>query len=282
MVEDLGARRAGRRGARPTGSQGRPAWGDQACVQATVSRLGRLALDGASEQEVLDDAVRAVAEVLGVDMAKYMEAAPGRSAFVLRAGLGWPEGLVGTATVPGEGERSYAGFVIASGRPVVVRDLRTEARFAPSPLLSEVGAVSGVGVVVHGQMGEVLGMLGGLSRTERDFSIDDAASLQAIATVVSTSVLHIRSEGRFRALVRNCSDLIVVVDDTGKLAYSNPAAQEMFGFGPSDMGERSLLDLVHPDERERAAEAFRRDISGPGRARPRCRACAPRQATGAS
>ncbi|HTW07445.1 MAG TPA: EAL domain-containing protein [Acidimicrobiales bacterium] len=263
-VDDVGTRPARQRAARPASGRDRAARDNQGGLQKAVSRIGRLALDGAGEQEVLDEAVRAVVHVLGVDMAKYMEPVPEHDAFVLRAALGWPEGLVGVATVPASGDRSYAGFVIATGRPVVVRDLRGEARFTPSPLLIELGVVSGVSVVVHGYMGEVLGVLGGLSQTERDFSANDAGALQAIAAVVSTSVLHRRSEGRFRALVQNCADLIVVVNAKGKLVYTNPAAQEMFGFGPADMGDRSLLDLVHPADRQRAVEAFGRDISEPG------------------
>jgi PAS domain S-box-containing protein/putative nucleotidyltransferase with HDIG domain len=233
-----------------------------------VSRLSSLALGGASEAELLDAGVRAVTDLLDVGMAKYLELDPGRDAFVLRAAVGWPEGSVGTATVPASEDRSYAGFVVAAGQPVPVGDLRTEARFPPSPLLTDLGVLSAISAVMHGPMGDVLGVLGAQSRTLRHFTDDDADALQAIADVVAVGVLRRRSEGRLGALLQNCGDLIVVVDVRGRLVYANPAAEAMFGFGPQDLGSRSLLDLVHPDERDRALAAFRRDLSQPGVSAP--------------
>jgi diguanylate cyclase (GGDEF)-like protein/PAS domain S-box-containing protein len=229
-----------------------------------LSQLNRLARDGASQAELLDEAVSAVAELLRLEMAHYLELAPDHGSFVVRAATGWPEGLVGAATVPAGGDRSYASLVLAAREPVWFSDLRTEARFTPSPLLAELGVLSGTSVVVRGHMGEVLGVLGGQSRAERAFSADDADLLQAVADVVSFALLYRRSEARLRALVQNSSELVVVVDRTGALVYSNPAAEAMFGFGPADMAGRSLLGLVHPADRDKAVEAFRRDISQPG------------------
>jgi PAS domain S-box-containing protein/putative nucleotidyltransferase with HDIG domain len=251
----------------PDGGPGRPPRGRPlraGRALAQLGRLSRLALEGASEAELLDAAAHAVTDVLEVGMAKYLELDRGRDAFVLRAAVGWPDGLVGVAEVPASGDRSYAAFVTAAGQPVFVRDLRSESRFAPSPLLTELGVLSAINVVVHGPKSEALGVLGAQSRTVREFTDDDAAALQAIADVVSVGVLRRRSEGRLGALLQNCSDLIVVVDVRGQLVYANPAAEAMFGFGPQDLGTRSLLDLVHPDERDRALAAFRRDVSQPG------------------
>jgi PAS domain S-box-containing protein len=64
--------------------------------------------------------------------------------------------------------------------------------------------------------------------------------------------------------VQNCSDLIVVLDQRGELVYSNPAAEAMFAFGAADISRPSLMDLVHPDDRDSAAAAFQRDVAEPG------------------
>ena len=168
-------------------------------------------------------AVGAVAEALGVDMASYLELGPGQDAFVLRAAVGWPDDMVGVATTAAGERTSWAGSVLAATGPVAVRDLSSEARFSPSPIVTEVGAVSCVTTVVYGYAGEVLGLLGAQSRIEREFGDYEADALQTIANVLSVSVLRRRSEGRFRALLQNCSDLIGVVDDKGELLYCNPS-----------------------------------------------------------
>ena len=249
---------------RPSSSPEPSLVAEHARQRGALSRLSRLALDGADEAEILDEAVHAVADVLRVDMAKYLELAPAHNSLVLRAAVGWPEGLVGAAKISAAGDRSYAGFVFTAREPVAVRDFRTEDRFAPSGLLAGLGVVSALSVVVRGYMGEVLGVLGGQSRTERAFSDDDADVLQTLANVVSVGMLQRRSEGRFRALVQGSSDLIVVVNDRGELVYSNPAARAMFALGPSELASPSLMSLVHPDDRHRALAAFRCDRASQG------------------
>ena len=161
--------------------------------QATISRLSRFVLSGAGEEQILDQAVKAVAEALHVELAKYLELSPRQDTFVLRAAVGWPQGLVGTATIPAGGHRSYAGYVISEGHPVSVQDMSTETRFTPTPLLVERGVASGLSVVVFGDHG-TLGVLGGHSRSARHFTEDEADFLQTIANVVSAGVLRRRGE----------------------------------------------------------------------------------------
>jgi len=161
--------------------------------QATISRLSRFVLSGAAEQQILGEAVKAVAEALHVELAKYLELSPREDTFVLRAAVGWPKDLVGTATIPAGGHGSYAGYVISEGHPVSVQDMSTETRFTPMPLLTERGVVSGLSVVVYGDHG-TLGVLGGHSPTARHFTEDEADFLQTVANVVSAGVLRRRGE----------------------------------------------------------------------------------------
>ncbi len=108
---------------------------------ATIERLSRLTR-GAEQPEVLDAAVRAVADVLGVDLVQYLERAPGKEVFVVRATVGWPDNLVGNATVPLDGYEAYGGFVAAAGHLVAVPDLSTEVGPRLPDALAEHGVVS--------------------------------------------------------------------------------------------------------------------------------------------
>jgi len=54
------------------------------------------------------------------------------------------------------------------------------------------------------------------------------------------------SEGRFKALVRNASDIIIVVGDDGSLQYVSPAFERILGKSPAQLGIRSASDLLHP------------------------------------
>jgi len=59
------------------------------------------------------------------------------------------------------------------------------------------------------------------------------------------------SEERYRGLVENSPDAIVIHCD-GKIAYINQAGIKMLGYpGPEDIIGRSAIEFVHPDDRER-------------------------------
>jgi diguanylate cyclase (GGDEF)-like protein/PAS domain S-box-containing protein len=56
------------------------------------------------------------------------------------------------------------------------------------------------------------------------------------------------SESRFKALVQNASDIIIVVDDTGFLRYVSPAFERILGISSADFGARQAAELLHTDD----------------------------------
>jgi diguanylate cyclase (GGDEF)-like protein/PAS domain S-box-containing protein len=55
-------------------------------------------------------------------------------------------------------------------------------------------------------------------------------------------------EERFRRLVRHSSDVITVVDHDLVVRYHTPSTEPVLGYGPDELLDTSLLDLVHPDD----------------------------------
>ncbi|MBY0229502.1 MAG: PAS domain S-box protein, partial [Gemmataceae bacterium] len=64
-----------------------------------------------------------------------------------------------------------------------------------------------------------------------------------------------RSEEHFRLLAENASDIVTLVGMDGRVAYSSPSVAQM-GWTPADLAGSAALDLVHPDDREKAAAAI--------------------------
>jgi diguanylate cyclase (GGDEF)-like protein/PAS domain S-box-containing protein len=56
------------------------------------------------------------------------------------------------------------------------------------------------------------------------------------------------SESRFKALVRNASDIIVVVDAEGRARYVSPAFERILGISPDQLRDQLAIDLLHPDD----------------------------------
>lgn len=158
--------------------------------QAVVASLGQKALTETNLPRFLDTAVRAMAETLRLDFCGVFDLLPESGALLLRAGVGWAEGLVGHATVVPLAD-SQAQYVLDSGEPVVVEDLAREARFTPQSLLIEHGAVSGACVAIHGPEAR-LGVLCAYTREHRVFATDEIHFLQSVANVLGAAMVQAR------------------------------------------------------------------------------------------
>jgi len=121
-------------------------------LQTVVAGLGEYALRGATLDKVMGEAVVQVSRALGTEFCKVLELLPGGQSCLLKWGIGWKPGYVGSSTV-WVGERSQAGSRLLSTEPVVVADFRIEKRFLPSELLLDHGVIGGVSVVIRTKKG---------------------------------------------------------------------------------------------------------------------------------
>jgi PAS domain S-box-containing protein len=171
------------------------------CQQAAVAELGRRALAEADLFTLENEAVVLVAQTLDIEYCGVLELLPERDALLLRAGVGWKEGYVGSARLK-TGPESQFGYALLADGPVIVQDLPTETRFRASPLLYQHGVISGISVVIHGQ-DEPFGILSAYSTRRRTLTADDSHFLQAIAHVLAAATERKRAEGtRIRLLER--------------------------------------------------------------------------------
>lgn len=76
------------------------------------------------------------------------------------------------------------------------------------------------------------------------------------------------SEERFRKLVENASDMITVLDASGTIIYKGPSVRRLLGYQPEELIGKTLVQVVHPDEREAALNAFRRCLENPNECEP--------------
>ena len=73
-----------------------------------------------------------------------------------------------------------------------------------------------------------------------------------------------RSDERFRSLVRNSSDVILIVDAQGTIGYESPAVLRVLGFDPQDRVGASAFEAVHPGDIEWVRPLFADLASTPG------------------
>jgi diguanylate cyclase (GGDEF)-like protein/PAS domain S-box-containing protein len=77
----------------------------------------------------------------------------------------------------------------------------------------------------------------------------------ALETMTLSEDLHRRKgEERFRALVQHAADVIVILGADGYVRYTSPAAVQAWGRSSVDLEGTPIRQLVHPEDRETAAQ----------------------------
>ncbi len=123
---------------------------------------------------------RIAAEGLKVKFVKLLVHDPDERKFVLKAGIGWRDGIVGNARLDAD-VQTAAGFAWQSGQSIISNNLPTEARFRVPMLLSDHKIVRCINVVVPGDAEAAYGVLEAESPELGNFTEHDVSFLQILA-----------------------------------------------------------------------------------------------------
>ncbi len=157
--------------------------------QAAAKRLGLRALANLDLQSLMDEACTTVQELLEVDLSEVLELQPGGETLLLRAGVGWRDGMVGSLTV--DVSDSHLGLALKSYEPSFLNDLSVEQRFLASPC--DRGVASGAAIAIAGRH-EPYGVLAAYSCGKREFKEGEVEFLQSVAAILGSAIERKRAE----------------------------------------------------------------------------------------
>jgi PAS domain S-box-containing protein len=174
----------------------------RALQQAAVAELGILAVRARELQPVLDRAAEQVVQTLRTDACAVLELQPDGQTLLVRAGVGWMDGVVGQATVPVR-EGSPAGLALRAVEPVITELPAAEIAPGRLPEVPEHAVVTGMSVVIP-VAGESrpYGVLATYSAQRTALSRDDLNFFRSIANVIATAIGRARAEEQVRSAVR--------------------------------------------------------------------------------
>jgi signal transduction histidine kinase len=214
--------------------------------QTVVSALGQFALMSNDFAALINQSVILVAQTLEVEYCSLLELGPEKNAFLLRAGVGWKIGQVGSRRIPADA-RTQPGFTLTAGEPVVVEDPKVESRFGSSPFLVEHGVVSSMTVAVAGQ-GQAFGVLGAHTTHRRAFTEDEVHFLLAVATVLAMAAARKQAEAQLEKLAAFAQlnpNPAMEVSGEGQLTYANDAACKL----ATELGKAEPRGILPPNIR---------------------------------
>jgi len=196
-----------------------------------LAELGKSAISNISLSEFMNKVVEALVKIFDVEYSKILELLPDGNKLLLRAGIGWKEGLVGSAIIDSK-NLSQEGYTLLSQQPVIVEDLYNEKRFKGTPLLLGHGIISGMSVTIPGYK-RPFGVLAVHTSTQRKFDMNDGSFLQSVAhmlaTVIDRSML-LNDLQRVSFAVEQSPASIVITDRAGNIEYINSKFLRLTGY----------------------------------------------------
>src|SRR4051812_42628601 len=240
--------------------------------QDALARFGELALRSDDLDEILNEACRLVSEALGTDLAKVMELQGDGNTLLVRAGIGWPPGIVGEATTKAE-PGSSEGYALQTGEPAISTNIDTEDRFTYPTFVRDAGVKALVNVIIIGaESHPPYGLLQVDSRHPRAFTEDDTKFLRSYANLLAAAVERLRiaadanhatarlrkNEERFRRTLEIETVGVIFFDLEGRLTEANEAFLSTCGYTREDLeaGRLTWRALTPPEWMERSEQAF--------------------------
>ena len=97
----------------------------------------------------------------------------------------------------------------------------------------------------------VVGGSSALPRANRDTleALTSQVALALDSAALTEDLLRQQTEARFRSLVQNSTDVVMVVDTDSTVRYVSPSVEGVFGYDASELENTKLTRLIHPDDK---------------------------------
>ncbi|RDI72412.1 PAS domain S-box protein [Halopelagius longus] len=250
--------------------------------QEVVAELGQRALDAGDIDRLMREATTAVAETLGTEYCGVIELLSDEEEGVLRQGVGWRDGVVGTATVSADPD-SQAGVALRTDEPVVVEDHRAETRFSAPGLLRGHDAVSGICVGVGSSEGP-WGVLGAYAAERREFDAHEVEFVRSVADVLGSAIARTEreralreagrrdearkraleeSERRYRTLVEQFPNgAVALVDDDLRYRTVGGTPLDVAGVTAEEVRDRPVGEILPPNLADELVPRYEAALDG--------------------
>jgi len=127
--------------------------------------------------------------------------------------------------------------------------------------------------------GKIIGTFNLYAATPNFYDNEEIALLQEVTGDISFALdafekakkhqqaeeLVLHNEKLFRALIENNADMITLGNRAGKLIYGSPSVTVILGYSQEELINKSLFDIIHPDELVQLMESRSELLKNPGK-----------------
>lgn len=240
---------------------------------ARLAVLAETGLLDSAPEEVFDRLTRLTVRVLGAGASTLTLLDGDRQFFKSAAGPAMPP-LRETPL-----DYSLCQHTAAGGVALAVGDTLADERMRDSPTVTALGMRAYAGVPLITADGHMLGALCALDTRQRTWTPEEMETLADLAAIAGAEIERRRisapaeqatpslraTDGLMRAMLQQSLAGIFVVQDQ-RFRYFNPRLAEILARDEEWLRDRSVWEVIHPDDRASAEGYARGQVYGPPRA----------------
>src|SRR6201984_2571016 len=166
---------------------------------------------------------------------------PAANRLLVRAGVGWEEGIVGSASV-GADLASPGGYALRTSKPVISNHLENEQHFRTPELLVAHGIRRAMNVILQGD-GSPFGVLEVDSTSEGEFSEHDIAFLQGAANILGMAIEQQQYQRKLQAALDRYEVLLREVNH--RVKNSLQVVSSMLHLQANAVGDQNLSETLN-------------------------------------
>jgi PAS domain S-box-containing protein len=162
------------------------------------------------------------------------------------------------------------GSVWANGKPMWMNGGVHDVNLPYATAMSNEGMKTIIGAPIRNQH-EVIGVIMLFSQTLRTIDSEFLELMKAIGSQIGEYIRRRwiekalkHSERRFRALIENSSDAIILIGVDGKIHDMTPPAEHILGYAGDDLRGKNAFEFIHQDDQENTRNLFLKIAKAPG------------------
>jgi len=175
--------------------------------QAALAEFGSFALGESDLGKVLTEAARVCADGLEVPYSKVCRYRHEENDLLVEAGIGWHQGVVGSAVAPAD-ESSPEGRAFITREPVICIDVNKDTLFVLPSFYAEHGIISAVDVPIKKKDGQPWGVLEIDNPAQHAYDQHDIIFLTGFANVLAEAVNTSKRSNLLQRTVDRMKDMV--------------------------------------------------------------------------
>lgn len=224
-------------------------------LQAVIA-FGRLALSGATIEQLWNDAMEMLQVYIDVPLVEFHLYDKESQNLRRAAALGWPQTGEQRQELAVE---SQAGEALRKAQAIVASDVRIDPRFSDKRGFAPLGVRAGMCVLI-GTREDPLGVVSAYTTQPRVFTTNDVRFVESIATIIGEATRTNEQKRRIIEVLESITDAFASLDADLNITYVNAQMEHIYGCAREDLVGRPLYEFMPYGEKDRDIAHYRQAL----------------------